>query len=73
MLRRPTYRTEDELQEAIAEFKRVLKEATGSGQPFAQGATEPVQKQKLTEADRAARYRRIKEQYGLDYPVEVRE
>jgi len=65
------YKDEQAVQDAIAEFKRIIKKASGSGQPFAQGKTEPAQRTEITEADRAERYRKIKERYGLTYDVEV--
>ena len=70
LLARP-YDDEQAVQDAIAEFKRIIKKASGSGQPFAQGATAPAQTTQITEADRIARYKRIKESYGLTYDVEV--
>jgi len=72
LLTRP-YENEQAVQDAIAEFKRIIKRASGSGQPFAQGATQPAQPQQITEADRVARYRRIKERYGLEYDVRLEE
>jgi hypothetical protein len=62
------YNNEQAVRDAIAEFKRIIKRASGSGQPFAQGATQPAQREQLTEAERAKRYREIKQRYGLDYP-----
>ena len=70
LLARP-YDSEQAVQDAIAEFKRIIKRASGSGQPFAQGETAPAQQTTITEADRVARYRRVKERYGLTYDVEV--
>jgi len=67
LLARP-YADEKAVQDAITEFKRILKEASGSGRPFAQGATQPAQRTEISEADRVARYRRIKERYGRNYP-----
>jgi len=73
LLDRP-YESEQAVQDAIAEFKRILKRASGSGQPFAQGEPGPAQeRQPISEADRQARYKRIKERYGLTYDVEVTE
>jgi hypothetical protein len=72
LLLRP-YTDEQQVRDAIAEFKQLIKKLSGSGQPFAQGDSKPAQDKQLTEADRTERYRRIKEKYGLDYPgVEVR-
>jgi hypothetical protein len=69
LLTRP-YADEQAVKDAIAEFKQLIKKLSGSGQPFAQGATTPVQETRtLTEADRIARYKGIKEKYGLDYPL----
>jgi len=73
LLDRP-YESEQAVQDAIAEFKRILKKASGSGQPFAQGEPGPAPaRQPISEADRQARYKRIKERYGLTYDVEVTE
>jgi hypothetical protein len=63
------YNNEQAVQDAIAELKRIIKKASGSGQPFAQGKTEPAQSTTMSEADRVERYARIKRQYGLDYPI----
>lgn len=63
------YTNEQAVRDAIAEFKRIIKKASGSGQPFAQGASQPAQQTQLTEADRARRYADIKRRYGLDYPL----
>jgi hypothetical protein len=63
------YKDNEAVSDAIAELKRIIKRASGSGQPFAQGNTEPAQEPtQITEADRTERYRRIKQRYGLDYP-----
>ena len=62
------YNNEQAVQDAIAELKRIIKRASGSGQPFAQGATQPAQQTQLTEAERQKRYRDIVARYGLDYP-----
>lgn len=63
------YNNEQAVQDAIAEFKRIIKKASGSGQPFAQGATQPAQTQQISEADRLKRYADIKRRHGLDYPL----
>lgn len=66
------YNSEQAVQDAIAEFKRIIKRASGSGQPFAQGKTEPAQQTQISEADRLERYKKIKQRYGLTYDVEVK-
>jgi len=66
------YTDEQQVRDAISEFKQLIKKLSGSGQPFAQGDSKPAQDKQLTEADRVDRYRQIKQRYGLDYPgVEV--
>ncbi len=72
LLVRP-YADEQAVGDAIAEFKRIIKKASGSGQPFAQGATQPARDEPITEADRVKRYQRIKQSYGLDYAVTMEE
>jgi len=68
LLVRP-YKNEQAVRDAIAEFKKILKRASGSGQPFDQGASRPAQQTQLTEAERMERYRKTKQRYGLDYPL----
>ena len=64
------YDNEQAVQDAITEFKQILKKASGSGQPFAQGDTQPTaQKIELTEADRRKRYASIVKKHGLNYPL----
>ena len=63
------YNNEQAVWDAIAELKRIIKRASGSGQPFAQGATQPAQREQLTEAERVKRYAEIVKRYGLDYPL----
>ena len=66
------YKSEQAVQDAVAEFKRIIKRASGSGQPFAQGKTEPAQETKITEADREQRFNEIVTSYGCK-PIPVRE
>ena len=66
------YKNEQAVADAVAEFKAIIKRASGSGQPFAQGKTEPAQETKITETDREKRFNEIVTSYGCK-PIPVRE
>jgi hypothetical protein len=63
------YADDAALQEAIAQAVKEVKALTGSGQPFAQGASQPVDAVPLSEAEieekRRVRFNEIMAQVGL--------
>lgn len=67
------YQDEQEVATAIGEMTAMIKRLTGSGQPFAQGASTPVAVQERTPKEEVESYRTIKERWGLRYDYEVEE
>ena len=62
------YADEQSVKEAVDQLKQLIKKASGSGQPFAQGATQPVQESTEEREKRGVNdYRAIKEKWGSNY------
>jgi len=65
------YQTEQEVTDAIGEMTAMIKRLTGSGQPFAQGASDPVAVKARTPEEEVKSYRAIKEKWGSTYDYQM--
>jgi len=71
-LSKSEYVSQEVLQEAIKGAVAEVKKLTGSGQPFGQGGTQPVEDAPLSEADKVKRFNDIMAEVGMA-PVPVPE
>jgi len=71
-LSKSEYVSPEALQEAIKGAVAEVKKLTGSGQPFGQGGTQPVEDAPLSEADKVKRFNDIMAEVGMA-PVPVPE
>ena len=60
-----------EVQAAIAAEVEYLKTITGSGKPFGQGSSQPLEAQRISEADVQKRFDAIDRRHGLYVAEEV--